>query len=48
MGARLALALALAVTAGPGAAAPKPPTRLFTDDAPIQPEGGWSPVEPPE
>ena len=35
MGARLALAFALAVTAGPGAAAPKPPTRLFTDDAPI-------------
>ena len=35
MGARLALALALAITAGPGTAAPKPPTRLFTDDSPI-------------
>ena len=36
MVARLALAMALALAAQPGGAAPKPPTRLFSNDQPIR------------
>ena len=36
MGARIALALALGLSATMASAAPKPPTRLFVDDAPIR------------